>query len=88
MATKPDVVADWSKRVDAGHMIYTGTYPQGFAQTPETLTRTLENALPHSEGAIFVFTESAHVDFFTPNTGADAWIRVIAEASDRQTPLD
>lgn len=78
--TAPDVVANWSARVEAGHMIYTNTYPDGFTQTPATLTATLQNALPHSEGAVFVFTEAAHVDFFTPGSGAEAWIAAVAAA--------
>ncbi len=73
-----DVVAGWSVRVDAGHMLYTDTFPAGFAQTPDTLTTTLQSAIPHSEGAIFIFTEEAHADFLTPDAGADAWIAAVA----------
>lgn len=78
--TGPDVVTDWSARVDAGHMIYTNTYPEGFDQSPASLTTTLRNALPHSEGAVFIFTEAAHADFFIPNAGADAWIAAVRAA--------
>jgi hypothetical protein len=78
--TAPDVVANWSARVDAGHMIYTDTFPAGFSQTPATLTTTLQNALNHSEGAVFVFTEEAHADFFTPQSGAAPWIAAVAAA--------
>ena len=78
--TSETVVSDWSARVDAGHMLYTDTFPAGFDQTPETLTTTLQNALPHSEGAIFIFTEEAHADFLTPNAGTEAWIAAVAAA--------
>jgi hypothetical protein len=81
--TDPNVVANWSVRVDAGHMIYTDTFPTGFPQTPDSLTQTIQNALPHSEGAIFIFTEEAHADFFSPDGGADVWIAAIATALDK-----
>lgn len=74
------VVAGWPARVDAGHMLYTDTFPEGFTQTPESLTTTLQAAIPHSEGAIFVFTEEARADFFAPDAGADAWIAAVRRA--------
>lgn len=81
--TAPDVTKNWAQRVAAGHMIYTDTYPAGYTQSPQILATTIKNALPYSEGAIFVFSEVDHVDFFTPNAGADAWIAAIATAVGR-----
>ncbi len=78
--TAPDVVRDWPARVDAGHMIYTDTYPDGYDQTPSTLTNTIVAALSHSEGAVFIFTEEAHVDFFKPKAGTEEWIAAVSIA--------
>lgn len=81
--TDPDIVKDWSERVDVGHMIYTDTYPPGFPQTPEILSATLRNALAHSKGAVFIFTEEDHADFFTPSANAKDWIAAIASVAAR-----
>ncbi len=81
--TDPDIVKNWGKRVDVGHMVYTGTYPVGFVQTPTILAKTLKVALAHSEGAVFVFTEENHADFFTPGSNAQEWIAAIATAGAR-----
>lgn len=83
MANCPGCYENWAKRVDTGHMIYTDTYPAGYTQRPQILATTIKNALPYSEDAIFVFSEIDHVDFFTPNPGAQAWIAAIATAVGR-----
>ncbi len=75
-----ELAKTWAARVDAGHMIYTDTFPEGVPQAPDTLTTTLQNALLHSEGAVFVFTETEHADFFIPDTDAEAWLAAIAAA--------
>jgi RTX calcium-binding nonapeptide repeat (4 copies) len=77
---QPDALANWAQRVDAGHIVYTDEYPAGYDHTPETLVTTLLNAFDNSEEAVFLYSEIAQIDWFTPNEGNKAWIDAAARA--------
>ncbi len=77
---RPDALANWADRVDTGHMIYTGEFPAGYNQTPETLVTTLLNAFDNSEEAVFLYSETAQVNWLTPNDDNKAWIAAASRA--------
>jgi hypothetical protein len=64
-----NALANWSTRVDQGHMVYTDEFPVGYDHTPETLVTTLLNAFDNSEEAVFLYSESAQIGWLTPNAG-------------------
>lgn len=72
-AVDPAVLADWSARVQQAHMIYTAEFPPGYGQTPDSFAATLAHAMAHSEGAVFVYTESEVFTWLDPASLPDDW---------------
>jgi RTX calcium-binding nonapeptide repeat (4 copies) len=76
----PDALTHWSERVDQGHMVYTDEFPTGYTQTPASLTSTLLNAFDHSEGAVFLYSETAQINWLAPNVKSAEWIAAVKKA--------
>ncbi len=76
----PALRADWSARVDQGHMVYTGTFPQGYAQSPQSLVFTLANAFAHSEGALYLYHEHQERDWLSPGPENQRWTDAVTAA--------
>lgn len=76
----PALRADWSARVDQGHMVYTGTFPQGYAQSPQSLVFTLANAFAHSEGALYLYHEHQERDWLSPGPESQRWTDAVEAA--------
>jgi hypothetical protein len=77
---EPALRADWSARIDQGHMVYTGTFPQGYAQTPQSLVFTLANAFAHSEGALYLYHEHQERDWLSPGPENRRWTEAVEAA--------
>jgi hypothetical protein len=77
---RPDALANWADRVDTGHMVYTGAFPAGYSQTPETLVTTLLNALDNSEVAVFLYSETSQVNWLVPGADNKQWIAAASRA--------
>ena len=69
----PGALANWSARVNQGHMIYTAEFPIGYPQTPDSFAKTLANAMAHSEGAVFVYTETSRFSWLDPASLPADW---------------
>ena len=69
----PAALANWSARVNQGHMIYTAEFPEGYGQTPASFAKTLANAMAHSEGAVFVYTETELFTWLSPESLPSDW---------------
>ncbi len=82
----PHVLAKWSARVDQAHIVYTDEFPTGFTQSPKTLTSTLRNALKHSEGAVFVYTDEGQFDWFTPGKVTRPWLDSVSAVTGITVP--
>ena len=81
-AVAPDALADWSVRVNQGHMIYTAEFPAGYTQTPDSFAKTLADAVTHSEGAVFVYTESDLFTWLDPDSLPAAWRAALQQSVD------
>lgn len=77
-----DLRADWSARIDQGHMVYTGEFPAGFEQTPESLVPTLLNALDNSEGMVVLYSDSATVGWLDPAAADPLWLAALGHAAE------
>ena len=75
----PVARANWAKLVDQAHIVYTAEYPSGFIQTPATIVNTLLNAFDHSEGAVFLFSDSGF-GWFEPGKTPAGWISAVKRA--------
>ena len=76
----PALLASWSDRVTAGHMVYTDEFPPGSVQTPRSFERTLLNALDQSEGWVVVYTDWPQFDWFDPDRLPPEWEAAAARA--------
>lgn len=81
-AVDPAALANWAARVDQGHMIYTAEFPQGYAQTPDSFAQTVANAMAHSEGAVFVYTESELFTWLDPASLPADWREALEQGVD------
>jgi hypothetical protein len=77
---RADALAQWSTRVDQGHIVYTDEFPVGYKQTPASLVTTLLNAFDHSEQAVFLYSESAQVPWLTPDVANKDWVAAASRA--------
>jgi RTX calcium-binding nonapeptide repeat (4 copies) len=87
-AVDADALAHWAERVDQGHIVYSNEFPQGFTHSPKTIVNTLLNAFDHSEGAVFLYSESAQCGWLAPGTISAEWVaavRMAVELADHTT---
>jgi hypothetical protein len=77
---RPDALGNWATLVAQGHMVYTDEFPKGYDHTPETLVDTLLNAFDNSEEAVVLYSETAQVNWLTPNAGNVEWIAAARRA--------
>lgn len=66
--------------VAQGHIVYAGEFPEGFDQTPRTLTDTLVNAIDRSEETVVLFSEEDDLDWLVEGGAPEAWIDALAGA--------
>ncbi len=69
----PAALADWSASVQQGHIIYTSEFPPGYPQSPDSFVKTLVNAMAHSEGVVFVYTDHAQFSWLAPERLPTEW---------------